>query len=407
MKNHRSAGRRSVATKAVAVLVAGATVVLAWTSISSAKPSTPARQDALGSSVKVGFDAALSGFLAPFDSLVTNGAKIAVDQINAAGGINGKTKINLVLKDHKSDAATVVTVAQDLIDGGAQVLLPGCNLDFQVALASVAQRKNIPVFSPCNADPRVGSQFSVYTGVGVGGNRQVAALATYMKSKGYKNIWVMNTNDNGYVKIITKYLLAAAKLYHFKVVGQDNYKLLGTDFSSNITKIQHASTKPDVIATGMFAPDIAVFTKQLRAAGVTTPVAGTDGCDTSVTLTTGGGAVNGLAFTTFAFPKPGTATAKLYSDYKKKFGKTPDSAYVALGYNAIKVLAASVGKAGSTDPKAIRKALSGLKVASPTGTITYPKTGTPNPQVDVALVTVKNGKFQLAKEINPTLVPAP
>jgi branched-chain amino acid transport system substrate-binding protein len=407
MKNLHLRGRGSLPVKALLLLVAGLTVVLVWTSISSARPAGPAKQQALGSSVKVGFDAALSGFLAPFDSLVTNGAKIAVDQINAAGGINGKTKIDLVLRDHKSDAATVVTVAQDLIDGGAQVLLPGCNLDFQVALASVAQRKNIPVFSPCNADPRVERQFSVYTGVGVGGNRQVAALATYMKSKHYKKIWVLNSNDNGYVKIITKYLLAAAKLYHFTVVGQDNYKLLGTDFSSNITKIQHASKKPDVIATGMFAPDIAVFTKQLRAAGVKTPVAGTDGCDTSVTLTTGGSAVNGLTFTTFAFPKKGTATAKLYADYKKKFGKTPDSAYVALGYNAIKVMAAALAKAGSTDPKAIRNALKGLRVASPSGTIAYPKKGLPNPNVNVALVTVKKGKFQLAKEINPKLVPAP
>jgi len=387
-------------------LAACLAVVLAWTSMSSARPAAPAKQQALGSSVKVGFDAALSGFLAPFDSLVTNGAKIATDQINAAGGINGKTKINLVLKDQKSDAATVVTVAQDLIDSGAQVLLPGCNLDYQVALASVAQRKNIPVFSPCNADPTVASQFSVYNPVGVGGNRQVAALETYVKSKGHKNIWVLNSNDNGYVKVITKYIRSNAKLYGLNVVGQDNYKVLGTDFSSNITKIQHASKKPDAILTGAFAPDIAVFVKQLRAAGVDTPVYGTDGCDTGLTLTTGGSAANGLTFTTFAFPKAGTATAKLYSDYKKKFGKTPDSAYVALGYNAIKVLAASIGKANSTDPKAIRTALKNLKVASPTGTIAYPS-GTPNPQVNVALVTVKNGKFQLVKEINPTKVAAP
>jgi branched-chain amino acid transport system substrate-binding protein len=407
MHIHRLLEQRSVRTKVLLALVVGVTAVLAFTAIGSARPTRPAQQQALGSSVKVGFDAALSGFLAPFDSLVTNGSKIAVDEINKSGGINGKTKINLVLKDQKSDAATVVTVAQDLIDSGAQVLLPGCNLDFQVALASIAQRKNVPVFSPCNADPTVPNQFSVYNPVGVGGNRQVAALATYMKSKGYKNIWVLNSNDNGYVKVITKYILANAKLYHFKVVGQDNYKVLGTDFSSNITKIQHASKKPDVIVTGAFAPDISVFTKQLRAAGVKTPVVGTDGCDTQVTLTTGGSAMNGLTFTTFAFPKPGTATAKLYKAYKAKFGKNPDSSYVALGYNAMKVLAAAVGKAGSTDPKAIRNALKGLTVKSPSGDLHYPASGAPNPKVNVAVVTVKKGKFQLLKEINPTLVAAP
>jgi branched-chain amino acid transport system substrate-binding protein len=406
MKNAPRA-RRGSAAKALFGLAVTVGAVLVWTSISSAKPDRPASKQALGSSVQVGFDAALSGFLAPFDSLVTNGAKIAVDEINKSGGINHKTKITLVLKDQKSDAATVVTVAQDLIDGGAKVLLPGCNLDFQVALASVAQRKNIPVFSPCNADPTVPNQFSVYNPVGVGGNRQVAALESYVAAKHYKNIWVLNSNDNGYVKVITKYILSNAKLYHLNVVGQDNYKVLGTDFSSNITKIQHASKKPDAILTGAFAPDIAVFVKQLRAAGVNTPVFGTDGCDTGVTLTTGGSAVNGLTFTTFAFPKAGSATAKLYAEYKAKYGKKPDSAYVELGYNAIKVLAASLGKAQSTSPSAIRNALKGLTVASPTGPIAYPKSGAPNPQVNVSLVTVKGGKFQLVKEINPTVVAKP
>ncbi len=407
MQIHRLLEQRSARTKVLLVLVVGLTGLLVFTTIGSAKTTKPAQQHALGSSVKVGFDAALSGFLAPFDSLVTNGAKIAVDEVNKSGGIGGKTKINLVVKDHKSDAATVVTVAQDLIDGGAKVLLPGCNLDFQVALASVAQRKNIAVFSPCNADPTVPKQFPVYTPVGVGGNRQVAALSTYIKSKGYKNIWVLNSNDNGYVKVITKYILANAKLYHFNVVGQDNYKVLGTDFSSNITKIQHAAKKPDVIVTGAFAPDISVFTKQLRAAGVKTPVVGTDGCDTGVTLTTGGSAVNGLTFTTFAFPKPGTATGKLYAAYKAKFGKKPDSSYVALGYNSIKTIAAALAKAKSTDPKAIRSALKGLTVKSPSGDLHYPATGLPNPKVNVALVTVKNKKFQLLREINPKLVAAP
>ena len=97
MHIHRLLEQRSVRTKVLLALVVGVTAVLAFTAIGSARPTRPAQQQALGSSVKVGFDAALSGFLAPFDSLVTNGSKIAVDEINKSGGINGKTKINLVL----------------------------------------------------------------------------------------------------------------------------------------------------------------------------------------------------------------------------------------------------------------------------------------------------------------------
>jgi branched-chain amino acid transport system substrate-binding protein len=406
--------RRTPTAKAVAAvaasLVVAFSVAACGSSGGSSSPSSSSSSSpssGLGTSLHVGFDAALSGFLAPFDSLVTNGAQIAVQQINAAGGINGKTKINLDIRDQHSDAATVVTVAHDLIDSGAKILLPGCNLDFQVAVASIAQQQHVPVFSPCNAAPTVTDEFSVYNPVGVGGNRQVAALLTYVSSKGYKTIWVLNSNGNGYVKTITKYILSTAPLYNMKVIGQDQYTVSGTDFSSNVAKIQAANPKPDAIVTGAFAPDISVFVKQLRAAGVNTPVFGTDGVDTPVAITAGGNAVNGLTFTTFAFPQPGSATAKLYAEYEAKYHSKADSAYVTLGYNAIKVLTAAVGKANSTDPGAIRKALAGLNVSTPAGDIKYPTSGAPNPTVPVSVVTVQGGKFKLVKQINPTKVAAP
>ncbi|MEO8688904.1 MAG: ABC transporter substrate-binding protein [Solirubrobacteraceae bacterium] len=357
--------------------------------------------------IKAGYVAALSGFLAPFDTPVTQGSKLAVSDINAKGGVDGKNKLELDVQDMKSDAATVVTVAQQLLDDGSKALLPGCNTDFQVAGASVAQQQNTLMVSPCNADPTISQKFPVYFPVGPGGNRQAAAMADYVKEQDQGNVYILDAPDFLFVKLITKYFTAAAGTRDLKIVGKDTFKVGATDFAPQVAKIKNASTKPDVIVTGMFAPDIAVFVKQLRAAGVDTPVMGTDGVDTSVTLKTGGSAVDGLTFTTFSFPSPGSKAEKFSKAYKAEYGNPPDGAYPALGYNAMVVMSAAIAKAGSTDPKQLAEAIKGLTVEGATGPIKYPSDGDHNPAVPLSVVTIKDGKFTFVKDIDPTDVPAP
>jgi branched-chain amino acid transport system substrate-binding protein len=375
---------------------------------SSADASGTSSASSLGDGpIKAGYIAALSGFLAPFDTPITQGSKLAVDDVNADGGVAGKNKIELDIQDMKSDAATVVTVAQQLIDAGSQVLLPGCNTDFQVAGAAVAEREKTLMVSPCNADPTISERFPVYFPVGMGGNRQAAAMADYVKSQGQENVYMLDAPDFLFVKLITKYFKEAAKTRDLTITATDTFKIGTTDFGSQIAKIKNASTKPDVIVTGMFAPDIAIFVKQLRAAGVDTPVMGTDGVDTGVTLKTGGDAVNGLTFTTFTFPTPGSPAEEFSKKFEKAYGNPPDGAYPMLGYNAIAVMSAAVAKAGSTDPKKVAEAIKGLEVKGATGSIKYPTDGDHNPVVPVAVVTIKDGKFTFVDNLNPTDVPAP
>jgi branched-chain amino acid transport system substrate-binding protein len=391
---------------AIAVAACGGSDDSDSSSNSSSNASTAAGDLGTGP-VKAGYIAALSGFLAPFDTPITQGSKLAVNDFNAKGGIGGTNKIELDIQDMKSDAATVVTVAQQLIDSGSQVLLPGCNTDFQVAGAAVAQRENRLMVSPCNADPTIPERFPVYFPVGMGGNRQAAAMADYVKSKGQNNVYMLDAPDFLFVKLITKYFTAAAGTRGLKITGKDTFKVGTTDFAPQIAKLKSASPKPDVVVTGMFAPDIAIFVKQMRAAGVDTPVMGTDGVDTGVTLKTGGAAVEGLTFTTFTFPTPGSAAETFAKAFTEAYGNPPDGAYPMLGYNAIAVMSAAVAKAKSTDPKKIAEAIKGLKVEGATGTITYPTSGDHNPVVPAAVVTVKDGKFSFVKNIDPTDVPVP
>ena len=357
--------------------------------------------------IKVGYPEALTGFLAPFEVSLANATKLAVEQINAAGGIGGKVKIDLQIRDIKSDASLAVTVSQELIDQGAQALIVVCNTDFQVAIASVGERNKIPVISPCNADPSIGLRYSVYWPVGMGGNAQAAAAADAIKRDGHKNVYILNAPDFLYVNSLVQFFKAAAKTRGLNVVREDIFKVGTTDFAAQVTKVKNARPKPDAIFTPMFPPDVGIFLKQLRAAGVAAPLVGTDGMDTPLVIKIAGKAAEGTKFTTFGFPDPSSPTAAFYDQYKTKYGNRPENSLSALGFTAVKVLETAVLKAQSTRPADILAAFSkGLAARGPLGQVTY-KPGQRNPEVPVTVVAVKNGRFVLVSRGVPRDVPPP
>jgi len=364
-----------------------------------------------GQTFTVGYGNNLTGFLAVHDKLISNGAQVAVDEINNGGGIDGKVKIDLQLADAKSDPAASVTAANDLIAKNVDVIVLPCNTDFQIAMATVTQRKGVLTISPCNADPTAPTKFDVYWPVGMGGNAQGAQLASYVADQGYKNAYVLDSNFL-YINLMSKYFKKAAEDRDVTISGTDNIPFgatgFPTDFSPQVTKIKNASPKPDVIMTALFTPFVNTLVKQLRAQGIDTPVVGTDGMDTGLHLKAGGKSAEGTVFTTFGFPVPGSATDKFYDLYAEKYGSRPDGSYTALGYEVFKVLEAAIKEADSTDPDDIANALSdGLEVDGALGKITYPGGGEHNPETEVALVKVENGKFALVEKGVPEDVPEP
>lgn len=386
----------AVATGALALLASGV----------AAGQSTLGRE-----TITVGFGNNLTGFLAVHDKLISDGARFAVADINAHGGIGGKVKVKLVLGDVKSDPATSVEVAKDLIGKDITALILPCNTDFQVAMAAVAQRENQFTLSPCNSDPLAPKRFPVYWPVGMAANAELAYLADYAKAKGYKRAYVLDSNFL-YLKLESDYFAKAAKTRGIKIVGSDSIPFgatgFPTDYAAQVTKLANAKPKPDVIMTALFTPFVDTLIKQLRQAGVKTPVLGTAGMDTSLMLSAGGKAVEGTTFTTFGFPSRGSATLKFVNSHRKRFASGSDGVYSALGYNTIKVLEAAVLKAGSTDPGDIQRALgAGLTVRGPLGKIVYPGRGEHNPINPITIVTVRHGKLALVKTGVPKNVPAP
>ena len=163
---------------------------------------------------------------------------------------------------------------------------------------------------------------------------------------------------------------------------------------------------PDVIMTAAYEPDFPAFIRQLRGAGVNTPILGSDGIDSPTTFGLGA-LVDGVVFTTAGFAVDGSPLAAFNAKYKAKFGQDPDTVYIANGYDLGKVIEAAVTKAGSVEPTAIRDAVASLEgVQGVTGAITY--AGTKGmPLRSVSLVRIDGGKRSLVSQGVPNAADVP
>jgi branched-chain amino acid transport system substrate-binding protein len=242
-----------------------------------------------------------------------------------------------------------------------------------------------------------------------GDNAQAAAGAEYSCKQGYKTAYLIGSPEIPYTKFIPRYFEESfAKACGGKIVGRDQYKIGSTDYSTQVAKLKSASPKPDVIYTSMFIPDFGAFMKQLRAAGVTTPVVTVDGNDSDLLIDSAGKAVDGVVFTTSAFPTNNNEAQQFKEDYAKVMGKKVESNTLELiGRDNVYAIAEAARDAGSTDPTKILDAIYRFKNHRlATGVVTMSRTDQV-PEKDVWLVKMKGTAFTYLDRFVPKTTPAP
>lgn len=349
-----------------------------------------------------------TGWNAPYDSPVMDGFAVAMDEINAAGGIAGKYKVEVVTRDNRSDNAQNAIVTQDLLDQGVGMMLVACDSSMVHATAALILAAKIPAISTCSSSPTLPMTGKGYIFANaVTDNVQGAAQAEYAHSQGYNNAYLLRSPDIEYTQMPLYFKEAFEKLGG-KVVGESIYALNQPDFSAEVTKIKALDPQPDVIVTSAFEPDFPAFIRQLRGAGVKIPVVCGDGIDSPTTFALGD-VVEGVVFTSSGFAAPGSPMAAYQEKYKAKFGKAPESIMDALGYDLAKVIEAAVAKADSVEPEKIRAALADLTdVQGATAVISY-KGGNGTPTRPVNVLRIEGNKRVLIsqKAPDPAIVPAP
>ncbi|MEJ0022539.1 MAG: urea ABC transporter substrate-binding protein [Alphaproteobacteria bacterium] len=327
--------------------------------------SKPAETTAGGDAIKVGVLQSLSGTMAISEVTVKNAEMLAIDEINAAGGVLGK-QITAVVEDGASDPAVFAQKAGKLVDSDKVVTVFG-------GWTSASRKAMLPVFEtsknllwyPVQFEGNECSPNIMYSGAQP--NQQILPAFTWAKEKGFKKYFLVGSD---YVfprtaNLILKAHIADAKL---GMAGEEYQPLGGTDFSGVIAKIKAA--KPDIIFSTLNGDSNVAFFKQMTAAGL--PSAKLPVMSFSIgeqeAQAMGPALVEGsYAAWNYFQTLDNAENAKFVAAYKAKFGADAVVTDPMIhGYLDVYAWKAAVEKAGTTDPLAVRKAAVSID-AIPTG----------------------------------------
>jgi branched-chain amino acid transport system substrate-binding protein len=349
--------------------------------------------------IKVGFYGALTGPTATFAISGKNGATLAVSEINAAGGVLGKPLL-LLSEDDRGEASEAASAASKLITRDHVVALIGENASSRtLAAAPIAQTYKIPMISPSSTNVEVTKKGDYIFRVCFIDPYQGQALATFARRdlKAQTAALLVDARSDysvGLAEAFRKSFEAAGG----RIVDELKYTEGDSDFSAQLTALRPAN--PDVLVVPGYYTDAGLIARQARALGLSATLLGADGWDSPKLVEIGGAAMEGAYLSNhYSVDDPSPAVRKFVDAYKAKYGAEPDS-IAALTYDATRMLADAIERAGSTEGKRIRDALASTKdFAGVTGTITMDADR--NPVKPAVILKVEGGRFQFAAAVAP------
>jgi len=352
--------------------------------------------------IKVGEFASLSGKEATFGISSHEGTLLAIEDLNAAGGVLGR-KLQLITEDDLSKAGEPATVVNKLIARDNVVAVLGeVASSRSLEAAPICQQNQIPMISPSSTNPKVTETGDYIFRVCFIDPFQGTVMATFAHNTlKARKVAVFTDVKSDYSKGLAKYFIESFKKMGGDVPDNAQLDFNGgdKDFKAQLTAIQAAN--PDAVFIPGYYTDVALICIQAKQLGITVPLLGGDGWESSDLVTIGQDAVEGNYFSTHYSPNMATTNSQRFvSEYQKRFdGKTPD-AMAALGYDSALILADAIKRAGATDGPQIRDAIAATKNFDGVTGIT-----TINAQRDATkpavILQVKNGKFKYLETINP------
>jgi branched-chain amino acid transport system substrate-binding protein len=387
--------RRSLVLLSALTLVATATACKKKDDGSSSSGS--GKSDA--TEIVIGHYGSMTGSTAHFGQDTDKAARLAVDQLNAAGGVLGK-KLRIVTLDTRGDGAEAANAVTRLIDvEKATAILGEVASSLSLQGGPIAQRRKIPMVSPSSTNPKV-TQIGDYVfracyidpfqgKVMAQFARQTLKLDKVAILKDVKNDYSLGLAD-----AFQKAFTAAGGT----IAAEQSYSQGDTDFSAQLTAIKSSGAQA-IWVPGYYA-EVGAIARTAARLGVKMPLMGGDGWDAPELFTIGGDALNGSYFSNHFAPDQASPTAqKFVADFKAKYGQLP-TGLGALGYDGIMIIADAIKRAGKVEPSAIRDALAATKdLETVTGKITMDKDR--NPEKSVVVLKIDAGKAKYEALVNP------
>ncbi len=347
----------------------------------------------------MGVYAATSGSEASFGQATLQGVKLAAEEINGVGGVLGR-KIRLVIEDDQGRADEAASVVTKLITANDVVAVIGENSSNQsLAAAPICQSSKVPMISPSSTNPNVTKKGDYIFRICFTDPYQGKALATFVRNSLHAmTAAILRDQKNDYSVGLAEVIRTEFTAMGGRIVAEQSYSGGDTDFRPQLTAIR--TTEPEVLFIPGFYTDVGQIAIQARDLGIASTMVGGDGWDSPTVIAIGGKSVEGSYFSDhYFFDEPRPAVRRFVGEIRKRYGRNPD-ANAALGYDALRILAEAITRAGSLDRKAIRDQLAATKYfQGVSGVITMGPTR--DPIKPVAMIKIEGGTTHFAGWIQP------
>lgn len=374
-------------------------VALALVMLTGVVAACGSKSSADSGSVVIGGIGPLTGDYATYGVSVKQGAQIAVDEINAAGGANG-LDLSLEFEDDQADSEKAVSAYGTLMDAGMQVSLGAVTSGACIAVADEAQKDGILMITP-SASQKEATQYDNGFRVCFTDPMQGTYSADYIsENKVGSKVAIIYDKSNDYSAGITDAFVAEAKKVGLEIVAQEAFTdQSNTDFSVQLKKAQDSGA--DLIYIPIYAQEAAYILTQADKAGMTIPFFGCDGLDGIIEKL---GAENEalaeglMLLTPFAADATDDVTKNFVEAYTKEYKATPDQ-FAADGYDAVYAVKAAIEEAGIKDSSdkdfntKIIEAMTKITVEGTTGTMTWTADGEPTKTAKA--VKVVDGAYKI------------
>ena len=337
--------------------------------------------------VKIGLNVPLTGFAAADGKSALEGAKLAVAQANAAGGIKGE-KIELVVYDDQASPKEAAPIATKLVEKDKVVVaVSGSYSASTRAAAPVFQAAKVPYVVAYSIHPDVTATGDYMFRASTMGEVQGRAGAKLIGDVLGKKKVALVTLKNDFGQALAAGFKDGAPKFGIQITGEYEYGMSDRQFGPMISRLK-ADNPEAIYASGYFFT-AGPLVSQLRAAGITVPVIGQEGYDSEKFIEIAGAAAEGVYVTTSLDRDSASPVTKSYlADFRKTVGSGSDMV-AASTYSATFIAIEAMKKAGTTSREAIRDAIAGGTFETPVGKLTFNDLHEVNKDVQVQIVKDK------------------
>ena len=383
--------------KVVSLVLAAAMSAAILTGCGGSASSTATSADGKAEFI-IGSMGPLTGPAASYGLAVKQGAEVAINEINAAGGVTvGETAYNfkLAFEDDEATEDKAIQAYNTVMDQGANVILGAVTSGSCLAIGDLTAKDNILQLTPSGSAPDCIKNANGFR-ICFSDPEQGAAMADYAyNTLGYRSLAVIYNNSDDYSSGLAAVFEEEYKALGGTVTASESFTKGDVDFNTQLSKIK--STSPEALYIPAYYQDISYIATQARDMGMDIELIGSDGWDGILATIPDPADVEGVVFSApFCASVDDPDVVSFVEAYKAAYeGAVPDQ-FAADAYDGVYAIKAALETAGSTDNQALIDAMTQITVKGLTGSsITFDASGAPTK--DVRYVKITNGQYGYAE----------